>query len=66
MVDVKSTSTCEVAIAVYDMLGWLIQEKQANINELETTTIGNNYPSGVYNVIVTQDGETKAVRVVKR
>ncbi len=66
LLDVKSSNTSNVAIAVYDMLGRLIQEKQANINELETTTIGSNYPSGVYNVIVTQDGETKAVRVVKR
>ena len=64
--DVKSSNTSVVAIAVYDMLGRLVEQRQANVNELETTTIGNNYPSGVYNVIVTQDGETKAVRVVKR
>ena len=66
LLDVKSSNTSTVAIAVYDMLGRLVEQRQANVNELQTTTIGNNYPSGVYNVIVTQDGETKAVRVVKR
>ena len=66
LLDVKSSNTSNVDIIVYDMLGRLVEQRQANVNELETTTIGNNYPSGVYNVIVTQDGETKAVRVVKR
>jgi hypothetical protein len=29
-------------------------------------TIGDRYPSGVYNVTVTQGEETRTVRVVKR
>jgi len=33
---------------------------------LETTTIGDSYPSGVYNVVVTQDKDVKTLRVVKR
>ena len=53
-------------ITVYDMLGRLVEQQQANVTELETTTIGSNYPSGVYNVIITQADETRAVRVVKR
>jgi hypothetical protein len=28
--------------------------------------LGNNYPSGVYNVIVTQGEDVKTLRVIKR
>ena len=66
LLDVTTSNNTPLNIKVYDMIGRLVEQRQANVNELETTTIGNNYPSGVYNVIVTQDGESKAVRVVKR
>ncbi|MEZ4876596.1 MAG: T9SS type A sorting domain-containing protein [Flavobacterium sp.] len=64
--DVKTSNNTPVSITVYDMLGRLVEQQQANVTELETTTIGSNYPSGVYNVIITQADETRAVRVVKR
>ena len=66
LLDVKTSYNTPLTIKVYDLLGRLIEQKQANVNELETTTIGERYPSGVYNVIVTQDDETRTVRVVKR
>ena len=50
----------------HDTLGTVVEQRQDNVNELETIAIGRNYPSGVYNVIVTQDQETKTLRVVKR
>ncbi|MCA0348310.1 MAG: T9SS type A sorting domain-containing protein, partial [Bacteroidetes bacterium] len=66
LLDVKTSNNTPVFITVYDMLGRLVEQQQANVTELETTTIGSNYPSGVYNVIITQADETRAVRVVKR
>jgi hypothetical protein len=33
---------------------------------MEAFEVGSNYPSGVYNVIVSQDAKTQTVRVVKR
>jgi hypothetical protein len=33
---------------------------------METFEVGSNYPSGVYNVIVSQGANTQTVRVVKR
>jgi hypothetical protein len=66
LLDVKTSYNTPLSIKVYDMLGRLVEQRQANVNELETTTIGDRYPSGVYNVIVTQDDETRTVRVVKR
>jgi hypothetical protein len=58
--------TATVSVKVYDMLGRLVDSKNTTTSDLETTTIGSEYPSGVYNVIVTQENETKTVRVVKR
>jgi len=66
LLDVKTSNNTPVFITVYDMLGRLVEQQQANVTELETTTIGSNYPSGVYNVIITQADETRTVRVVKR
>jgi hypothetical protein len=66
LLDVKTSNNTPVSITVYDMLGRLVEQQQANVTELETTTIGERYPSGVYNVIVTQADETRTVRVVKR
>ena len=66
LLDVKTSNNTPVSITVYDMLGRLVEQQQANVTELETATIGERYPSGVYNVIVTQADETRTVRVVKR
>ena len=32
----------------------------------EPIHIGSNYPSGVYNVVVTQGDDSKTIRVIKR
>ncbi|WNM20219.1 InlB B-repeat-containing protein [Flavobacterium capsici] len=64
--NIKTTNTSAVSIKVYDMLGRLIEQREESVNDLETTTIGDNYPSGVYNVIVAQQDEVKTLRVVKR
>ena len=66
LLDVKSSNTSNVDITVYDMLGRLVEQRQVSANELETTTIGSNYPAGIYNVVIAQDTDTKTVRVIKR
>jgi len=37
-----------------------------NVSDLDTKEIGNQYPSGVYNIIVTQGENVKTLRVIKR
>mgnify|MGYP006191878765 FL=1 len=65
--DVTSTDkTASIDVKVFDMLGRMIDSKNTTAGDLETATIGSDYPSGVYNVIVTQGEQTKVVRVVKR
>ncbi|WP_445454483.1 T9SS type A sorting domain-containing protein [Flavobacterium sp. 25HG05S-40] len=66
MLDVKTSSTSSVSVKVYDMVGRLIEQKDVSVSEMESTTIGNQYPSGVYNVVVAQEDTIQTVRVVKR
>ena len=66
VIDVKTRSESAVSLKVYDMIGRLVDQKEVKVSDLETTPIGDNYPSGVYNIVVTQDNDVKTVRVVKR
>ena len=52
-------------VQVYDMIGRLIESTEINPSKSSTIQIGNNYPSGVYNVMVTQGTELKSIRVIK-
>ena len=64
--DVKSSSTEPLQIRVYDMLGKLIDEKTVNFNDVITFGLGVNYPTGVYNIIVSQDDNIQTLRAIKR
>jgi hypothetical protein len=64
--DVKTSNTETVSLTVYDMSGRLLEVKEVNASEVANYQFGDRYPSGVYNVIVTQGEETKTVRVVKQ
>ncbi|UPT71335.1 MAG: T9SS type A sorting domain-containing protein [Flavobacterium sp. JAD_PAG50586_2] len=66
MIDVKSSSESSINLKVYDMIGRLIEQKEVRVSDLETTTLGDRYPSGVYNVVVSQENTIQTVRVVKR
>jgi hypothetical protein len=65
-IDVTTSSHETVAIKVYDMLGKLVESRTVNASELNMEKVGAQYPSGVYNVIVSQDGTVKTLRVIKR
>lgn len=64
--NVSSISQDKVVVNVYDMVGRLVEHRSANVSELESTQIGNNFQSGVYNVIVTQGENVKTLRIIKR
>ncbi|WP_284651796.1 T9SS type A sorting domain-containing protein [Flavobacterium terrisoli] len=66
LIDVTSESDSPVSIKVYDMVGRLVDQQQFGVNNLESSPIGDQYPSGVYNVVITQDETVKTLRVVKR
>ncbi|WP_333667160.1 T9SS type A sorting domain-containing protein, partial [Flavobacterium sp.] len=64
--NVKTLSEDKVSLSVYDMLGRLIENRDLNPRETSEIKIGDRYPSGIYNVIVTQGDEVKTLRVIKR
>ena len=66
MIDVKTSSQSSVNIKVYDMVGRIIEQRNMNVSDMQAATIGDQYPSGVYNVVVSQEDSVETLRVVKR
>ncbi len=64
--DIKTSSEEVLQVKVYDMLGKLVDNQILDATQVEGFEIGSNYPSGVYNVIVSQGDNLKTVRVIKR
>jgi hypothetical protein len=48
------------------MIGRELEARKATVSELSTQELGNNYPSGVYNIIVSQGDQVKTLRMIKR
>jgi hypothetical protein len=63
---VTSTSSENVEMRVYDMIGKLIETREFSTTEMDNQEVGSSYPAGVYNVIVTQGEEMKTLRVIKK
>ncbi|MEO0046234.1 MAG: hypothetical protein RL705_1425, partial [Bacteroidota bacterium] len=61
-----TSSQDKVGVVVYDMTGKMIDQREVSPSQVSDLQIGDHYPSGVYNVIVTQGSEVKTLRVVKR
>lgn len=55
-----------VSLLVFDMTGRQIENKVVNANDIKNIALGQNYSSGVYNVVVAQGRNSKTVRLVKR
>jgi hypothetical protein len=64
--DLSTTSDQPVEVKVYDMMGKLVEVRQVNLSELSTQEVGDRYPTGVYNVIVSQGENVKTLRMIKR
>jgi len=65
-VEISGASEKTVQLRVYDMIGREVESKEMQASELNSQKTGSQYPSGVYNVIVSQGGIVKTLRVVKR
>ena len=61
-----SNANDKVGIKIYDMIGKLIEAREVEFMDINNVSIGENYPSGVYNVIVNQGENVKTLRVIKR
>jgi hypothetical protein len=54
-----------ILVLVFDMTGRQIESKVVKANNIENITLGQNYSTGIYNVIVSQGVNSKTVRLVK-
>lgn len=64
--DIINGASETVEMKVYDMAGKLVESRKINSTEINNNSGGNNYTSGIYNIILTQGKNTKTVRVVKK
>ncbi|MBD3582703.1 fibronectin type III domain-containing protein [Flavobacterium selenitireducens] len=64
--DMDTSSEEDVQVKVYDMVGKLLEDRQFPIDQIEMQQFGERYPSGVYNIVVTQSSFVKTLRVIKR
>jgi hypothetical protein len=62
---VDGASNETVSVSIFDMMGRQIENKTINASDLENIALGQNYVTGIYNVIVSQGAITKTVRLVK-
>lgn len=65
-IGVTTSSNENVQLKVYDMIGKLLEVREVKREDLNATNLGTQYPSGVYNVIVNQQGSVRTLRVIKR
>jgi hypothetical protein len=56
----------KINIKVYDMTGRLVEQNEMSIQGLSDQQLGDHYPSGIYNVVLTQGEQVKTVRVIKK
>jgi hypothetical protein len=64
--DINTSSENDISIRVYDMLGREIEARQASVADFTNLEVGLQFPSGVYNIIVSQGDRVKSLRVIKR
>jgi len=64
--NITTSSAKNVEVKVYDMIGKLINKMEVSPSKVAGLQIGDRYPSGVYNVTVSQGTEVKTLRVIKQ
>jgi hypothetical protein len=50
---------------VFDATGKLIEQHSLTPNEVSNLNLGAQYPAGIYNIVVSQAGKAKSIKVVK-
>ena len=66
LLDVKTASESQIQYRVYDMLGKLLEDKTLEKEMFSTLEIGAAYPTGIYNIIITQENNNSSLRVIKK
>jgi hypothetical protein len=64
--NVTTSLDTSIQVRVYDMLGKQVENRTVDTGVINEVEIGENFPAGVYNVIITQGSDVKTLRVIKR
>jgi hypothetical protein len=64
--EVTTAMNSDIMVKIYDMTGRLLESKAVKVTDVKSLVIGDSYPSGVYNVIVSQEDAVKTLRMIKR
>lgn len=64
-IDILSSVAHDTTVKVYDMTGRLLESTTLK-SDTQSVTLGDNYPSGVYSVVVSQNDIAKSLRMIKR
>ncbi len=65
-INIKSFLSDTVQITAYDMIGRAIETRNVATTDNNLIEMGNNYPAGVYNILVKQGDKTQTLRVIKK
>jgi Putative metal-binding motif/Putative Ig domain len=66
ILDITTSSEELIDIKVYDMFGRSIAAYRDALENIVNLELGQSYPSGVYNLVISQGEFTKTLRVIKR
>jgi len=61
-----TTSSENVQVNVYDAIGKLVETRNVPVSEVGNKKVGSNYPTGVYNITISQGTAMKTLRVMKK
>ncbi len=64
--EINTSSEELIELKVFDMIGRQIESRLVSISDINTQGIGENYTSGVYNVVIKQGDNIKTLRMIKR
>lgn len=64
--EITSNTSKNNCMQVYDMLGNRVEVLTVLASDLKTIKFGNNYASGVYNIVVSQGETSKSIRMIKQ
>lgn len=62
----SETKSDNIEIKVYDILSNLIENKTLSSSDIEYHEFGENYPTGIYTIIINQDGNNQVSRIIKK
>ncbi len=64
--DLRSSSNSTISVVIYDMIGKQLLSKEFSVSEIKDYQFGDTMPSGIYNIIISQDDTIQSLRMIKR